>query len=213
MIKKIKNSIDLMIICIVIAIGIVILNNYVNKPINVEAVDKNTEYCKDNLVKKEIKYPIMKSDDYPANSLIGNLYFPTLKIRTMIYQGDNLDGQKYAMDNGQAHDPATPLPGDVVTNASNNTVIAGHRHNDFKYLNELNPGDPIILEVNGNVFPYTFYDKKIITPDQIEEVFQFSSLEILTLYTCWPLDSNLPYNERLVISALPMNEVVINGCD
>jgi LPXTG-site transpeptidase (sortase) family protein len=210
MIKDYQNIIDLGIITLLIAIGIVIINN--NITVESKSETELVNYCENETIKRQVTNQLMESAEFPPNSIIGTLYFPTLNTSTTIYQGDNLDGQKFAMDNGQAHDPATVLPGTTDSNISNNIVVAGHRHTEFKVLDELKDGDPIVFEVNGNVFLYEFYEKKIITPAQIEEVFKFSNIETLTLYTCWPLATNLPYDERLVISAMPVDEVVLDDC-
>lgn len=96
--------------------------------------------------------------------------------------------------------PKTTIPGEA-----GNSVINGHSSNFawiqgqynyiFKNLNSLTQGDQFEIKMsqaNGKSFSYqyTVTDKEIVSPDD-QEIFETNNKAIVTLVTCWPLNTNL----------------------
>ncbi|MGL4589177.1 MAG: sortase [Mycoplasmatales bacterium] len=202
-------SLILVMVILTIAIDLV----YVQAKETVSTETALTRFKQPTCDSTEIKQSIDRSnlltnENTPANAVIGYIYFPTTGTKSSLVQGDVNDGQIAAMDRGQAHDPRTLFPG-----SNGNSVIAGHRHLAFKDLGVLTDGDPIVININNNIFTYRITKKQIITPDQADIVFRDSTQETLTLYTCWPLETWLPYNERVVVYADPVPSVTDIQCE
>ena len=84
------------------------------------------------------------------------------------------------LERGPAHYASTALPGEGET-----VAIAGHRTTylaPFRNLNELHPGDRIVLQMPYAKFIYVVSRERVVSPD------------------AWWITRNLGY-ERLVLSA------------
>jgi sortase A len=84
---------------------------------------------------------------------------------------------------GPGHYPQTALPGDP-----GNAAIAGHRTTygaPFYRLNELQPGDPILVTTSTGQFRYTVSDSKVVKPTDVS-VLDPTPDDRLTLTTCNP---------------------------
>src|SRR5580692_7231025 len=100
------------------------------------------------------------------------------------------------LQQGPGHYQGTPLPGQ-----GGNTAIAGHRTTygaPFYNLNELQPGDPIMVRTFQGTFNYAVSQTNIVSPTD-SAVLDDSSTAELTLTTCNPRYSS---SERLVVVAL-----------
>jgi sortase A len=96
---------------------------------------------------------------------------------------------------GPGHYPASPMPGQI-----GNAAIAGHRtthSKPFYDLNELVPGDDIILETSYGTFTYRMYQQLIVAPTDVSVVAPTKDAE-LTLTTCNPRFSA---RQRMVVKA------------
>ncbi len=106
---------------------------------------------------------------------------------------------------GVVHFPGTALPGNP-----GNVVITGHssyfpwdpgRFKDvFALLHQVSVGDEVIVYHKQDPFKYIVYDKKVVSPDQIEVLTQKGE-DRLTLITCTPVGTDL---NRLIIFAKPV---------
>lgn len=87
-----------------------------------------------------------------------------------------------------------------------NVVLAGHRSYTFgKYFNrldELEPGDKIVVQTKTKTLEYEIYKKHIIEPDDLSILKQSDSEKILTLFTCHPV---VVASHRLVVHAKQIN--------
>lgn len=138
---------------------------------------------------------------YEEGKGIARIYLPTLGKRQVhvVVEGVSHEDLK----KGPGHYPGTDLPG-----AIGNVVISGHRTTygaPFNRLDELKPGDPIVLETQSFFFTYTVLATTIVSPDAIGETDHVPNQphakptqRLLTLTTCNPKYSA---RERLVVRA------------
>ncbi|MBM7614774.1 class D sortase [Alkaliphilus hydrothermalis] len=91
----------------------------------------------------------------------------------------------------------TPL-GDI-----GNTALAGHRSHTygrfFNRLDELEVGDQILIEKEGEIYQYKIYKKHIVIPEDVTVLNRNNKDQILTLVTCHPLYTS---THRLIIHAV-----------
>lgn len=94
-----------------------------------------------------------------------------------------------------------------MTNTGNfdeigNVVLAGHRSYTFgKYFNrldELEPGDEIVVQTRSKTLKYVVYQKLVVEPDDLSITNRNDTDKILTLFTCTPV---VIADHRLVIHA------------
>ncbi len=106
-----------------------------------------------------------------------------------MYEGIELS----ILDNGPGHWPGTAMPGQV-----GNVVVAGHRvsHNaDFRYLDQLSPGNEVIFNTGGGRHVYSVVSTEIVAPEAMWIVDQTSDARA-TLFACHPPGS---ISERIVV--------------
>jgi sortase A len=85
---------------------------------------------------------------------------------------------------GPVHDPASVLPGQP-----GNSVIEGHRDTHFRVLRDLNPGDPISVELaDGRRLSFVVVDLRVADSRQSRIVLN-GERPRLTLVTCYPFDA------------------------
>lgn len=92
---------------------------------------------------------------------------------------------------GPGHYPGTALPGGL-----GNVVISGHRTTygaPFNRLDELRPGDPLVLETAGSWFTYRTLQETVVSPHDVgviapvpDEPGAAPERHLLTLTTCNP---------------------------
>jgi len=142
--------------------------------------------------------------DGPAvGSPVGFLSIPRIGMSDdVIVEGVGTD----QLRQGPGHYPGTPLPGEP-----GNVAIAGHRTTyaaPFYNLNELQEGDPIVIETVRGTFDYAVTENVTVTPTD-SAVLDSTSQSELTLTTCNPRYSA---TQRLVVVATlrssHMNEVL-----
>lgn len=119
------------------------------------------------------------------------------------------------LDTSLAHFKGTSLP-----DRPGNTFIYGHSANEiwaktdptsprlaFTFLPELDIGDEIIIEYNGNEYVYIMQKSKMVTPEDISPIYTTSNDKVLTLMTCYPPGIG---SERLIINAKLTNVIALN---
>ena len=104
---------------------------------------------------------------------------------------------------GPGHIPETAAPGEL-----GNVVLSGHRTTygaPFARLDELRPGDPVVVETRTGWFTYTVRGTSIVAPTAVEVTYAVPgnptakpSKRLLTLTTCHPKFSA---KQRLIVSA------------
>lgn len=112
-------------------------------------------------------------------------------VDKVVVQGTSTDDLHF----GPGHYVGTPLPGQ-----SGNVAIAGHRTTygaPFYNLNQLSPGDFVVLTTLQGTFTYSVVRSLIVAPSDTS-VLSPSSAPTLTLTTCNPRFSA---SQRLVVQA------------
>jgi sortase A len=114
----------------------------------------------------------------------------------------NEDAVQRALEDGVLHYPTTPKPGEL-----GNSVIFGHSSNNilnrgkykfaFVLLNRLEEGDTFMLQHEGKRYVYRVFEKKVVTPDQVEVLGNVSDKPaVASLITCDPPGTS---TNRLVV--------------
>ena len=122
---------------------------------------------------------------------VGRIRIPKIGVDLIFVQGTARDD----LSKGPGHYPASPMPGQL-----GNAAIAGHRTTHgkpFYNLNELGPGDEILIDTLYGHFRYRVTQQLIVAPTEISVVGPTPDAQ-LTLTTCNP---RLSARERLVIHA------------
>jgi sortase A len=123
---------------------------------------------------------------------IGRIKMPTLGRHYVVVQGTDLD----SLRDGPGHYPKTSFPGQGGT-----VAIAGHRTTylaPFRTINQLKPGQPIVLDMPYGRFTYTVERTKIVPPTATWITRRVPGPEQLVLSACHPLYSA---SHRIVVFA------------
>lgn len=123
------------------------------------------------------------------------IQIPVIDVDAPVVQGDNWEQLMKGV--GQHIGSANP-------GQNGNLVLSGH--NDiygeiFRYLEELKPGDTVLVYTNQRQFVYVVTESEIVPPTQVE-VLDPTSDATLTLITCHPYRVD---NKRLVVTAKLQN--------
>ncbi|WP_405428627.1 class E sortase [Micromonospora sp. NBC_00617] len=128
---------------------------------------------------------------------IAGLYIPKLDKNWVVVEGVTQKDIRYA----PGHYPTSALPGQI-----GNFSVAGHRNRaTFWRLDELDEGDPIVVEGKTDWYVYRVSQTRIVKPTQVEvvapvpgEPSKKATKRMLTLTTCNPKFDNY---QRLIIHA------------
>ena len=115
----------------------------------------------------------------PTGKAVAIIRIPKIGVDKAVVQGVGLPDLK----KGPGHYPQTPLPGQP-----GNAAIAGHRTTygaPFYSLNELNPGDKILVTTAQGAFEYRVRESKVVKPSEVS-VLDPTPDNRLTLTTCNP---------------------------
>lgn len=118
----------------------------------------------------------------------GVLHVPKWNMAIPITQGTGVD----VLDTGDAgHYESSQLPGEI-----GNFALAGHRRtygNNFRRVDIMEPGDPIVVETDSAYLVYEVFDHKVVEPTQTEviapvpnEPGAIPTRRIMTMTTCDP---------------------------
>jgi sortase A len=122
---------------------------------------------------------------------IGTIQIPNIGLDQVVVEGVGTT----QLEMGPGHYPGTPLPGE-----QGNVAIAGHRTtyaHPFYDLNEVTPGNTIVLTTAQGIFVYTADGQQVVQPTDVAVVGPSAGAE-LTLTTCNPRYSAAT---RLVVTA------------
>lgn len=124
--------------------------------------------------------------DVPADSYapeeiveIGTLEIPKLGVRQRLMYGVTLRN----IDLGPSLWPGTAMPGQP-----GNAVVAGHRvsrSRPFRNIDQLVPGDEVILSVADQRSTYRVASSFIVTPDRVD-IADPTATPMLTMFACHP---------------------------
>src|SRR5437763_4236248 len=127
----------------------------------------------------------------PTAGAVASIRIPKIGVDKYVVQGvGETDLRK-----GPGHYPQTPMPGE-----QGNAAIAGHRTTygaPFNRLDELAPGDDVLVTTLKGSFTYKVATTHVVKPDQVE-VLDPTPAPTLTLTTCNPKYSA---SQRLVVVA------------
>lgn len=139
--------------------------------------------------------PSFVLEDYGlADEVFGVISIPSLELELPLYLG----ASKEHLSDGAAVLSQTSIP---IGGNNTNCVIAGHRGwygaSYFRYLNELQPGDEVIVTNLWESLHYTVVETTTIKPNDVEAIHIRENQDLLTLLTCHPPASG--GKERLLI--------------
>lgn len=120
---------------------------------------------------------------------LGILEIPKLGVSKTLFEGVTLN----TLDNGPGHWPGTAMPGHI-----GNVVIGGHRTSKdrpFRDIDQLLPGDEVILSTLEGRFVYRVNRTEIVTPDSLWIIDQAPAFTA-TLFACHPVGST---RERIIV--------------
>lgn len=122
---------------------------------------------------------------------VGRLVSEQKKVDLIVLAGAS--GESLAF--GPAHIAGSAAPGD-----DGHTAISGHRDTSFTFLQNLQPGDTLIVEGNRATKTYHVQDIEIVQAKDLYLDLEQSGL--LSLITCYPFDAVLPNTPlRYVVTA------------
>jgi sortase A len=120
---------------------------------------------------------------------------PKIGLDEVVVEGVGVEELKQ----GVGHYPDTKMPGE-----KGNAALAGHRTtygHPFNRIDELGPGDDIMVTTRAGTFRYEFMEQKVVSPDTVS-VLDDTPDDRLTLTTCNPKYSAA---QRLIVVAKLMS--------
>ncbi|MBS4210935.1 class D sortase [Neobacillus rhizophilus] len=140
-----------------------------------------------------IQEPALINKNFEMDGLTGIIKIPKIDLTLPILEGASQANLKI----GASHLDGTALPGEI-----GNAAIAAHRSRTygkmFNRLNELKPGDEIVVEDKKQAYTYDIYNVLIVEPDDLSVLNPNGQDRILTLITCDPITTGI---HRLIIHA------------
>lgn len=94
------------------------------------------------------------------------------------------------LGNGIGHFRGTSHPGEggnifLFAHSGYTQALKNDYHRLFRRLDQLAPGDPVVIQSPRETVTYRVIDEKIVAPDDFS-VIEPTPKEIITLMTCWP---------------------------
>jgi sortase A len=120
---------------------------------------------------------------------LGTIEIPKIGVSKSMFEGITLT----TLDHGPGHWPGTAMPGHA-----GNVVIAGHRvshDKPFRHLEQLEPGDDVILTTDEGRFVYKVTSTEVVYPDALWIADQTAD-STATLFACHPAGST---RQRIVV--------------
>jgi sortase A len=127
----------------------------------------------------------------PEGDAAARIVIPDIGVDKIVVEGVSVSDLK----RGPGHYPDSPMPGQP-----GNAAIAGHRTTygaPFNRVDELEPGDEILVTTRQGAFRYEVSDTQIVRPSQVEVLDDFGDNR-LTLTACNPKYSA---RQRIVVVA------------
>ena len=140
------------------------------------------------------------------DGIMAYVEIPRLKIREPVYHGTSAA----VLEKGCGHLRNTSLP---VGGKSTHAVISGHTGladaEIFTNLTEMKKGDLFYIHVLGDILAYQVDQIKVVTPDQLEDLYIEPGKDYVTLVTCTPYGIN---SHRLLVRGerVPYTEEIKN---
>ncbi|MFV0558568.1 MAG: class C sortase [Enterococcus sp.] len=132
--------------------------------------------------------------DYYKQHTIGAIYIPKINVSLPIFDETNAT----LLDRGATVLQGTSFP---IGGQNTHSVITGHSGLAekvlFTHLEELTIGDQFFVEVADEKLAYQVEAKKVVLPDQLDDVKIQSGRDLVTLVTCTPYSIN---THRLLVT-------------
>jgi sortase A len=122
-------------------------------------------------------------------SLVGRVEIPRLGVSSLVLEG--VAGS--TLRHGVGHIPRTSLP-----QQPGNVGLAGHRDTVFRALQDVRPGDLILLDTLAGSYRYQVDWTRIVQPDDVSVLAAAARAE-LTLVTCYPFHYVGSAPERFIV--------------
>jgi LPXTG-site transpeptidase (sortase) family protein len=134
-----------------------------------------------------------KSVLVPVDSAF-SIVIPKIGANVPVVQDvDPLDPSVYrvALAQGIAHAKGTKLPGEsgnvfLFAHSSDDFLTRGRYNAVFYLLDKLSPGDRFTIAYHDRLYDYRVFDRKTLSPEQVEYLNAKSEENTVTLMTCWP---------------------------
>lgn len=127
------------------------------------------------------------ADSWP----IGRLRQSRLGVDLVVLEG--VSGEALAFGPGR-------LEGGSLLNENKHAVLAGHRDTSFTFLQDLQPGDTILVESLSKQETYTVENAQIVVADKL--YLDRERADTLSLITCYPFASIMPHTTlRYLVTA------------
>lgn len=153
------------------------------------------------------------SEDYKAaydfegadeNFILGYIRVPRLDINYPLKLGTSDENIR----NGFGHVDGTSLPD---SGKGSRSVIAAHRvtRTDLMlyYVNKIQEGDVLFLDLGYKVIEYRYKETKIIDPSDWEKLLPEENQELITILTCDP--PYPPFSNRMLVTFEKANELIL----
>lgn len=147
--------------------------------------------------------------DITEGNAFGFLEVPSLGLGVYIFPGVS----RADLENGPGHFPDTPMPGQL-----GNSAIAGHRTTygqPFRNVDQIEPGDEIVLTMPYGRFVYRMTSSEIVDPSDTQVIATIDpTIAMLTLTSCHPAYSAsqryIVYAELDVSQSPPPGQPIYN---
>lgn len=158
--------------------------------INTISIDTNKEILKD--VKIDLEHNQLES--YPDfGSKYANIIIEDLDINLPLYYGDTYSILRYGV--GQSITGYFPGEGKSI-------ICMGHNSKKFlRKLPQIKIGTKIRIETVYGNYTYTAKETKIVHQSELDAIKPQREKEILTLYTCYPVDTLGYPTQRFIVYA------------
>ena len=131
--------------------------------------------------KTEYNFESKRLIHYPSyGSKYANLKISKIDMDLPVYYGDTLKILRY----GIGHYAGSYFPGENGT-----IILAGHNtSNFFQRIDEIEPGDEIILDTTYGTFKYIMERSEVVKETDYEAFKVTHDKETLIMYTCYPIN-------------------------
>lgn len=130
----------------------------------------------------ERRPPAPEREPVAVGDGIARILVTRLDLDAIVVELEGL-GDTYNLKRGPGHIPGTAYPGQP-----GNCVISGHRTTygaPFRHIDELGPGDEIVLETAEARYIYVVYEQRVVLPTDLTVLEQGEECEV-TLTACHP---------------------------
>ena len=127
---------------------------------------------------------------------VARISVPRLKVSEIILSGGS--GEALAFG-------PTLVPGSAPIGRTGTAVVAAHRDTHFRFMQDLRPGDVVIVEsVTGDRASFRIQGGYVVRNDRFA-IASRAVAPVLILSTCWPFDANTrgPWRYVAVAQAKP----------